>query len=247
MRNRHRWGLLGLLLLAAPAAHAAPAGDALLIGVDGPDPGGGGCAQTATADVDGEHRPRLTDGLRLALDEDARNQPHLLGTALSASGFPLGQGWTAVAAALRPVGHGLTLAPDAPPPALSGMPPPDSSLVAAPAAESPSPEAPPAATPLAPSATSPGGRESWARTGAGNGEHRNWHPRPAAVPGANLPASSRTARIHTALARRGTYLGPIDGKYAPAVAEAVRSFQRQLGDLPTGVLTRSEIVQLLNS
>jgi Putative peptidoglycan binding domain/Caspase domain len=60
------------------------------------------------------------------------------------------------------------------------------------------------------------------------------------------PASGRTARVQAALARRNLYRGPIDGLMGPNTILAIRTFQRSLGSEPTGVLSRLEIVRLLN-
>ncbi len=211
-----------------------------------------------TGDVNGEHRPPLPDGLRMVLNEDAQGRPHLVGTALSAPGFPLDQDWAVIAAAFRPVGEDLVILPpaaSAPPVALpSGTQPqpgplPATSPAPAPAAEPPPPL--PAALPQKP----PDGRGAKTKTGAAptasrsrdSSSETHQYPRPAAAtPEADLPAGPRTARIEAALARRGAYAGPIDGKYTQAVVQAVRNFQRQLGDLPTGALTPAEIVRLLN-
>lgn len=346
------WRLLGLLsLLAASVADAAAAGDALLIGSDGPDPGsrGPGCAQTvavvanrleqigvtvhslvnpsptrlrdaldAFADevggahsgttliyvcalaiakesrlfimpagtdngaadaqtqgivlqaplnalagtngtlyadllVNGDakdgHVPRLPNGLHLALSEEAEGQAPVIGTALSATGFPFDRDWTAIVDAFRPTGIGLIMmpAPASPAPALD--PPLSEPPASAPASPAETQERPPPATVPAKSAS---GHETSGKTGSALSASQNntgsGRPRPVVVmPKPDLPVSSRTARIEAALTRRGSYAGPIDGKYTPAVIEAVRNFQRQLGNPLSGFLTQAEIVRLLNS
>ncbi|MET0579257.1 MAG: peptidoglycan-binding protein, partial [Ilumatobacteraceae bacterium] len=48
--------------------------------------------------------------------------------------------------------------------------------------------------------------------------------------------SASVAQLQQALADRGYYAGPIDGRYTAATAEAVRAFQRDLGVPETGVV-----------
>lgn len=58
--------------------------------------------------------------------------------------------------------------------------------------------------------------------------------------------SPRILRLQKALARAGCYTGLLNGQPDDATVEGTRMFQRRLGDAPTGVLTSTEIVQLLN-
>jgi len=68
-------------------------------------------------------------------------------------------------------------------------------------------------------------------------------PTPQSTPRAMDP---RTGRIQVALARRGLYGGQVNGVADAGTTEAVRAFQRALGDPPNGVLTQIQIVKLLN-
>ena len=61
------------------------------------------------------------------------------------------------------------------------------------------------------------------------------------------PGNARFARLQGALARHGLYHGPIDGRLDPPTTDAIRAFQRSLGEEGTGVLTAGQIVLLLNS
>jgi peptidoglycan hydrolase-like protein with peptidoglycan-binding domain len=81
----------------------------------------------------------------------------------------------------------------------------------------------------APTATSANHARAW-KQATGNGAQRS---------------SARTARIQAALAHHHAYDGPIDGLIGPGTLMAIRTFQRSLGDTATGVLTRSEIIQLV--
>jgi peptidoglycan hydrolase-like protein with peptidoglycan-binding domain len=197
--------------------------------------------------------PRLPGGLHLALNKEAEAQAPLIGTALSATGFPFDQDWTAIVDALRPIDAGLVVTPT---PASSAPvldPPPPERPAPAPASSAETQDRPPP-TSAPPKPASGFGAVSGAAPAPANphdgpgGERRNRRPRPVvAPPKPDLPVSVRTARIEAALARHGSYTGPIDGKYTPAVIEAVRSFQRQLGNPLSGFLTQAEIVRLLNS
>lgn len=179
------------------------------------------------------------DGLHLALNLDARSHPHLLGTVLSASGFPLDGDWTKIVAALGSTGDGLVMAPAPVPTPAPVEPPTPPSSVPQP------PPSPPATTPAPVAAAVSASPPQHSRA---NEPTAKTEGRPAALPRPAYTASkARTARIEAALARRGVYAGPIDGKHSQAVAEAVRSFQQQLGDPATGTLTAVQIIRLLNS
>jgi len=70
---------------------------------------------------------------------------------------------------------------------------------------------------------------------------------PAVAPGPAPVPDARTARLQAALARLGLYEGLPDGIADAKTLRAVRAFQAASGDAPTGALTRSEIVKLLNN
>jgi hypothetical protein len=57
----------------------------------------------------------------------------------------------------------------------------------------------------------------------------------------------RTRRLQVALARRGFYRGPLNGVASLRTAQAIRAYQVALGDAPSGALTQTEIVRLLNN
>ena len=57
----------------------------------------------------------------------------------------------------------------------------------------------------------------------------------------------RVARLQDALTRLGYYHGPASGELDGATLDAIRTFQRKLGDPPTGVMTATEVIRLLNS
>jgi Putative peptidoglycan binding domain len=84
---------------------------------------------------------------------------------------------------------------------------------------------------------------------AGSGNARAAHQRPpervARSPEA-IP-DARIRRLQAALALRGFYRGPLDGAASLGTLQAIRAFQAAVGDPPTGGLTQTEIVRLLNN
>ena len=52
--------------------------------------------------------------------------------------------------------------------------------------------------------------------------------------------------IQAALQRLSLYGGAIDGVFGPGTHAAIRAYQEQIGDEPTGILTRHQIIQLVH-
>jgi hypothetical protein len=71
--------------------------------------------------------------------------------------------------------------------------------------------------------------------------------KPERIPSREAVPDPRTRRLQAALAFRGFYRGPLNGVASPRTLRAIRAYQAALGDPPTGALTQTEIVRLLNN
>ena len=71
------------------------------------------------------------------------------------------------------------------------------------------------------------------------GNAKTARPRPA--------GDERTRRLQAALTRHKLYSGPLDGVTDARTIQAILSYQISIGDPPTGTLTQTEIVRLLNN
>jgi peptidoglycan hydrolase-like protein with peptidoglycan-binding domain len=67
------------------------------------------------------------------------------------------------------------------------------------------------------------------------------------APSREAVPDARTRRLQAALAFRGFYRGPLNGVASLRTVQAIRAFQATLGCPPTGALTQTEIVRLLNN
>jgi peptidoglycan hydrolase-like protein with peptidoglycan-binding domain len=68
----------------------------------------------------------------------------------------------------------------------------------------------------------------------------------------NMPDEARMTAadrrlVQETLRRLGYYKGPIDAIFGPLTREAIRSFQRNIGAVPTGRLTAEEASRLVNT
>jgi hypothetical protein len=203
---------------------------------------------------------RVPEGLHLAVAVTAGGDPVVIGRRLADPKARVDEDWPGMVNALQSMAGAATLtllplptppaaeaAAETPPPVTPAPTPPPRDAAAPPPTTDnpPAPLGEPAATvePPAPPAPTPPLPPAPVAQAAP-------HPRPR-PPGTDAghdasPPNDHTARIQTALARRHIYTGSIDGLTGPVTVAAIRSFQGSLGDEPTGVLTRLEIVRLLN-
>jgi hypothetical protein len=114
--------------------------------------------------------------------------------------------------------------------------------------------APPSGAPVSAAATGDHVPPPAASTAAVSGGSRSAQERAAQERATERKARSpegvpdaRTRRLQVALARRGFYRGPLDGLATVHTAQAIHAFQAALGDPPSGTLTQTEIVRLLNN
>jgi peptidoglycan hydrolase-like protein with peptidoglycan-binding domain len=57
----------------------------------------------------------------------------------------------------------------------------------------------------------------------------------------------RVRRLQAALTRRGFYHGPLDGIADARTVQAILAYQISVGDPPSGTLTQTEIIRMLNN
>jgi hypothetical protein len=187
----------------------------------------------------------LPDGLHLALTVGDGKQAGMLGDRVVNNGTVLDQGWNRLAAALQgpPNSAPATVSLYEPPP----VPP----AVAAPATLSPAAsqqgtvlpgapadkdEAAEAAPPASPPAVQPPEGPQTAKNA------------PDAKTARTKPAGEeRLRRLQAALTRHGFYSGPLDGIADARTVQAILSYQISVGDPPTGTLTQTEIIRMLNN
>ena len=214
----------------------------------------------------------VPDGLHLALSISDGKETGTLGDRLSGNAAAFEQNWDQLAASLQaaPEATPTTIALFRPPPtqvpaaavvanapterdapssalspALSTAPTPARSSAPAVAALSP-PAAKPAEPPVqaAPEPAAP------AAELAGIAPPVTTQPLPAVTEAKRTPAkeagSARTRRLQAALTRRRFYSGRLDGVTGAETYRAILSYQVSIGDRPTGALTKTEIVRLLN-
>ena len=82
--------------------------------------------------------------------------------------------------------------------------------------------------------------------GEGIGEVIRYHRQVPAPSHDDLSAYERR-EVQEALQRRGLYAGAIDGAFGPVTEAAIRAYQESMGAAPTGILTRSQTIELTNS
>ena len=187
----------------------------------------------------------LPDGLHLALTVGDGKQAGTLGNRLVSNATALGQGWDRLAAALQGPSNGAPAAvslyepPPVPPAAVAAaMPAPAVSqqgtvLPDAPADKDEAAEAAPPASPLA--VPPPEGPQT--AKNAPDGKTARTRP----------TGEERLRRLQAALTRHGFYSGPLDGIADARTVQAILSYQISVGDPPTGTLTQTEIIRMLNN
>jgi peptidoglycan hydrolase-like protein with peptidoglycan-binding domain len=57
----------------------------------------------------------------------------------------------------------------------------------------------------------------------------------------------RVRRLQAALTRHGFYHGPLDGIADSRTVQAILAYQISVGDPPSGTLTQTEIIRMLNN
>jgi hypothetical protein len=191
-------------------------------------------------------RASLPGGTRLALVLSDGSQAGALGNRLADNATPAADSWDRFAMALEaaePNLPGAVAVFEPPPP--RPVPNPAPANIGQPAAAAPPPIAlappppqivPPAdAPPSAPDADAPPAADAAKQ----NVDPKAAKPRPA--------PDDRVKRVQAALKARKFYFGPLDGVLDSRVIQAIVSFQLSIGSKPTGTLTQTEIVRLLNN
>ena len=207
----------------------------------------------------------VPEGLHLALSISDGKETGTLGERLSANGAAIEQNWDQLAASLQaaPQATPTTIALFRPPPtqvqaaAVANVPtqldaPPSASSAAPP----PAPSSAPTVVALSPSAAAAAEPRVAAAPDPARGSAQVAALVPPVTTGPAPPAkrmpltqagNERTRRLQTALTRRRFYSGPLDGVTGAQTYRAILSYQVSIGDRPTGALTGTEIVRLLNS
>jgi hypothetical protein len=179
----------------------------------------------------------LPDGLHLALTVGDGKQTGALGDRLVGNGTALDQGWDRLAAALQGPSTGAPAAVSLYQP----TPVPAATVAAAiqqgtvlPGAPADKDEAADAAPPGAPAIQPPGTPQV--------------KTPPDAKTARTKPAGEdRIRRLQAALARHGFYHGPLDGVADSRTVQAILAYQISIGDPPSGTLTQTEIIRMLNN
>jgi hypothetical protein len=139
----------------------------------------------------------------------------------------------------------------APPPASDASKPQAGTTSAGPDAAGahaqPAPAATPVPAPPSPDDAAPHPADGKDAAASPPAPARPQRPKPRREPGERPPrASNRVARLQNALAAQGVYSGPTDGVLNDRTQTAIRTYQSHLGEAPTGVLTQTQIIRLLN-
>jgi hypothetical protein len=186
----------------------------------------------------------LPDGLHLALTVGDGKQAGTLGNRLASNAKALEQGWDRLSAALQgpsnsvPAAISLYEPPPAPPAAIAvatlapAVSPPGTVLPGAPADKDEMAEA---ATPGSPPIQPPEVTQT-AKTAP---DAKTARVRPT--------GEDRVRRLQAALTRRGFYHGPLDGIADARTVQAILAYQISVGDPPSGTLTQTEIIRMLNN
>lgn len=186
----------------------------------------------------------LPDGLHLALTVGDGKQAGTLGNRLVSNSLALGQGWDRLAAALQGPSNGVPAAvslyePTPVPPAavaaatpVPAVAPPGTVLPGAPVDKDEAVAPPPAPPPAPETAEAP-------QTEKKVPDAKTARTKPA--------GEERLRRLQAALTRHGFYSGPLDGVADSRTVQAILSYQISVGDPPTGTLTQTEIIRMLNN
>jgi hypothetical protein len=181
----------------------------------------------------------LPDGLHLALTVGDGKQAGILGNRLVSNSPALGQGWDQLAAALQGPSNGVPAAvslyeptPVPPPAVAAATPAPVDSAPGTVLPGAPVEEAAVAAPPAPETAEAPQIEKKAPDTKTAR---------------AKPVGEERLRRLQAALTRHGFYSGPLDGVADARTVQAILSYQISVGDPPTGTLTQTEIIRMLNN
>jgi len=184
----------------------------------------------------------LPDGLHLALTVGDAKQTGTLGDRLVSNETALEQGWDRLAAALQ----GPSTSAPAAVSLYQPTPVPAATVVAAtpavfqqgtvlPGAPIDKDEVAEAAPPSAPAIQPPDAPQAAKNTP----DTKTARTKPI--------GEDRIRRLQAALTRHGFYHGPLDGVADSRTVQAILAYQISVGDPPSGTLTQTEIIRMLNN